>query len=345
MDKSAREQLMQTPMAAAVDVFDDAHECDPMESAVRNEIAPVDCANIAPSEIEVNTSKRRRDAEEDASGEDEYSDDEAVEDLLLFLPSIQCNCSSWDMKDVPGDLIVTSIRVLFIASAETESAGNNDIAIDGRCIALHAVDSESPEKEDSLSHVYCQLSDPGDENNDAGFSTAMGFGASTNVMDEDESEGDDNEAENNDENTSDSGVVELYFKPMLSEYAADKEQHVGACQRLFDALTKLASLNPVDDSDCGGGGLFDMFSLMADMGEGMMGIYGDSDNDEMVVRLGGSSNNIVEDDESGGAPEDERQRMLDRLDNMLVVPPEYEIRSDDDEGQFDDADEDDNDLL
>ena len=43
--------------------------------------------------------------------------------------------------------------------------------------------------------------------------------------------------------------------------------------------------------------------------------------------------------------EEERDAMLDRLDNLLIVPPEYAIHEDADEaGQFEDADEDD-DIL
>ena len=341
MDKSTREQLMQPTPPAEESAFADVETCDPVTS--------VNAAENRPAEDEKNSScKRRRDDTDDASNDDEY-DDEVAEDLLLFLPSVQCNCSSWDIKNVQGDLIVTSIRVLFIAAADGSSEICNDIAIDGRCIALHAVDSESSEdQEDSLPHVYCQLSD-GDENNDAGFggtAMSMGFGASANVMDDDGSEGDDKESADEGDMPEDNGVVELYFKPILSEVVADKEQHSNACQRLFEALTKLASLNPMDDSDGGGGGLFNMLSLMAGMGEGMVNAYGDSDDDDMVIRLGGSSNNIVEDDASSqGAPENERQAMLDRLDNMLVVPPEYVINSDEEEGRFDDADEDDDNLL
>ena len=48
------------------------------------------------------------------------------------------------------------------------------------------------------------------------------------------------------------------------------------------------------------------------------------------------------DEESEVAPEDERQAMLDRLDAVLVVPPEYEIQSEEEgSGQFEDAEEDD----
>jgi hypothetical protein len=345
MDKSTREQLMQT---ADDEVFDDAEQ-DHVGLLVANESGAVESDNnvvLIGVEATNSSSKRRRDGADDDEDEEDSSCYNTTEDILAFLPSIQCNCSSWDMKNVQGDLVVTSIRVLFIASTNSNSDDCNDIAIDGRCIALHALDSESlgEEQTDSLPHVYCQLSDPSCESNDVGGSTAIGFGASSNIMDENASECDE-EAEGIEEDMSaDNGVVELYFKPIICEHVSDKEQHAEVCQKLFNALTKLASLNPVDDSDCGGG-LFNMLSLMAGMEEGNFGGNEESDDDEMVIRFGGSgSNNLVEDDgESAGAPENERQAMLDRLDNVLVVPPEYEIPSED-EGQFDDA-EDDEDLL
>lgn len=344
MDKSAREQLMQT---ADDDVFDDAEQ-DHVGLLVANESGAVESDNNLTSigvEANYSSSKRRREGTDHDEDEEDSSNYDTTEVILAFLPSIQCNCSSWDMKNVQGDLVVTSIRVLFIASTNSNSDDCNDIAIDGRCIALHALDSESLDEgqTDSLPHVYCQLSDPACESNDVGDSTAIGFGASANIMDENASELE--EAEEIEEDMSDdNGVVELYFKPIICEHVRDKEQHAEVCQKLFDALTKLASLNPMDDSDCGGG-LFNMLSLMAGMEEGNFGGNDESDDDEMVIRFGGSgSNNLVEDDgESAGAPENERQAMLDRLDNMLIVPPEYEIPSED-EGQFDDA-EDDEDFL
>lgn len=96
-----------------------------------------------------------------------------------------------------------------------------------------------------------------------------------------------------------------------------------SCQVLFDALCKLVSSHPLelddDDDDQGndeggapafGGG----FAISDDL------IWAPS-----VNGLG-----------DGQDDQEERTAMLARLDNMLVVPPEFEIQ----EGQFDDADED-----
>eukprot|EP00804_Cyclotella_cryptica_P007634 CCRYP_015222-RA/>CCRYP_015222-RA protein AED:0.39 eAED:0.39 QI:0/-1/0/1/-1/1/1/0/262 len=257
------------------------------------------------------------------------------------------------MKDVSGDLVVTSLRILFIASVDNNGTSEscNDATIDARCIALHAVDSSSDEQEcDALPHVYCQLSDPaGSEGDDVGCSSALGMVASANIMDENDHEctnNDDSMRKNTEDDSSeDNGVIEVYFKPVFCEHIFDKDQQSEACQLLFNALTKLASLNPADESDDGyngGGGLFNMFSLMAGMGQysngGVIDGFDAAENDDLVFRLGGSNNFVENDDASEGAPEEERQAMLRRLDDVLIVPPEYEIPTSED-GQFDDAED------
>ena len=70
----------------------------------------------------------------------------------------------------------------------------------------------------------------------------------------------------------------------------------------------------------------------------MLGMMGgddaiDNDNDEMICRI--DPHEITNKQTYGDElTSEERSRKLERLDNLLVVPPEYEI-----EGQFDDADE------
>ena len=293
---------------------------------------------------EVDGSDNEEDFEYTSSGE---------EQLICYIPSVQCTCSSWDMKDTPGELLITSIRVLFIAQNKKQNETNhnqcNDVAIDGRCIALHAMDSEpsaDDENESPLSHIYCQLSDSSADDENMGFpSASIGMVAPTNIAEDEHAGGDGQLDEEDNVCGGDDGTVEVYFKPAKCESKASPED---SCQALFDALTHLASLNAVDDSNENGGGLFSMLSMMAGMGgfgNGEM-IMADDDDDEddgdddMVIRFGGG-NNLVEDDESNGAAEAERAAMLQRLDDMLVVPPELRISSDDEGGQFDDADEDD----
>mmetsp|Transcript_345 Transcript_345/g.661 ORF Transcript_345/g.661 Transcript_345/m.661 type:complete len:413 (+) Transcript_345:1-1239(+) len=292
---------------------------------------------------EVDGSDNEEDFEYTSSGE---------EQLICYIPSVQCTCSSWDMKDTPGELLITSVRVLFIAQNKKQNETNqnqfNDVAIDGRCIALHAMDSEpstDDENESPLSHIYCQLSDSSADDENMGFpSASIGMVAPTNIAEDEHAGGDGQLDEEDNVCGGDDGTVEVYFKPVKCESKASPED---SCQALFDALTHLASLNAVDDSNENGGGLFSMLSMMAGMGgfeNGEM-IMADDDeddgDDDMVIRFGGGNNLVENDDESDGAAEAERAAMLQRLDDMLVVPPELRISSDDEGGQFDDADEDD----
>jgi hypothetical protein len=89
------------------------------------------------------------------------------------------------------------------------------------------------------------------------------------------------------------------------------------CQRLFDSLCKLVALHPTeDDEDDTGNFDSDMFG----------------GGDDLIWAPAHAS--TVSSDGSEGATETERDVMLERLDNLLVVRPEFEVQ----EGQFDDAD-------
>ena len=330
-----------------------------------------------------NKNKRTRDENDDGSEDGEDMDEDEVENqeqLLFYLSSVQCTCSSWNMENVPGDFFVTTVRILFLPETAQADDGKDqaisldDVAIDGSCIALHAVDSLPVDGEDDETtnkivshHVYCQIAEPmGDDgdNNMGGMGMGMGMGAGISMLAPTQIGEEGGDIENEDEVNSqdiggednggyeDDGTIEVYFKPTGSEKDGDDSQS-NKCQNIFNSLTKLASLNPVEGDSgggYGGGGLFSMLSLMAGIenggGEGMMVAGLDEDDDDMVVRLGGS-NTLVENDDEGseGAPEEERQAMLQRLDDMLVVPPEYEIPSDNEGGQFDDADEEDDEIL
>jgi hypothetical protein len=92
------------------------------------------------------------------------------------------------------------------------------------------------------------------------------------------------------------------MRPMeLTLVPSDKSD----CQTLFETLSTLVSLHPVALDD-------------------------DDDDDE-----GGM---MVAPPVDEGATEEERQAMLQRLDNLLEVPPQYEVQEPQ-EGQFDDAEE------
>lgn len=145
--------------------------------------------------------------------------------------------------------------------------------------------------------------------------------------------------------------LELVLSPLTAD---DKPK---TCQSIFDALSKLVSLHPinpnlddVDGQDENSGNGPATFGCM-DMGmggfSGPVMTRGGGDNDEMMIcssSLGGGE--PVPTEGNGEATPEERQAMLDRLDDLLVVPPEleqHEDADDEDNGQFDDADEDDDD--
>jgi hypothetical protein len=103
---------------------------------------------------------------------------------------------------------------------------------------------------------------------------------------------------------------------------------------LFQALSKLIALNPVDDDDqnFGGGSFGDMLGLMAQA----YGQVDDNDqDDEMICRINPKdiSTYTIVDEEESNVHGNRRRAILEHLDNVLVVPEEYEVV----DGQFDDA--------
>jgi hypothetical protein len=115
---------------------------------------------------------------------------------------------------------------------------------------------------------------------------------------------------------------------LLPHGIAHPEDHERTTQALFDSLSELISLHPIDPNDD----------------------TDDEGGDEMIVAPPGRYCDAE-------ATPEERQAMLERLDRILTVPPELEgpdavegqfdnAEDDDDEGRFDDAeDEDDVDEL
>ena len=294
--------------------------------------------------------KRDRNAaesdQEEGNGDNEEEEEEG---LLAYHPAAtlilrnSCVEPSNDEDDAgktaQGHLFVTTRRILFLSNPSTD---NSEVGSqhDAAIDAGCVVLHALSECEERGWHVYCQLDDAGSPGGGAD-------GEGTVLPDE----------------------AYVYTGP---------GQGKDACQKLFDAFSALASLNPIygDDDDDGGGGYGGgLFGLMAGMGEMMMGgdcgddgegeMGGEVNADEMVCRLGeginltGGFGPATTDAEGGhandgGATGEERAVMLERLDGMLVVPVEYEIASGDHEegveneqagGQFDDAEESGDDLL
>jgi hypothetical protein len=350
------------------------HEMNPQHQA-----GTTACTMSGRSAVESSDGKKRgRDYKEDEGGsddDDENGDDEIVyqEHLLLYVPSVTCTCSSWRMKNVSGKMLVTSLRVFFLPYNQNDDSilSSDDIAIDGRCIALHAVDSVPLSDNDILidererphhHHVYCQLVELTVDEDDTDYTSTISMFTPIKVVDDKNitnSDAENDEEVDEEDSNSDAdgdGTIEVYFRPGVSNPGGENVEGSQCnliCEIMFKALTKLASLNPAgecDDGANGGGGFFNMLSLMAGMGRGfgdgfdgetVIADHGGDGDDDMVVRLGGSNNFVENDDESDVATDTERQAMLRRLDDMLVVPPEYEIASSNDDGQFDDADNDD----
>ncbi|GKY97087.1 hypothetical protein MPSEU_000667200 [Mayamaea pseudoterrestris] len=134
------------------------------------------------------------------------------------------------------------------------------------------------------------------------------------------------QAQDNDAND-DAAPLEVTIVPIDSNSSSSESSD--ACQEIFDALCKLVSMHPIDPNENDEGNAFEM----------MLGAFNQGNNDDnMMFYSAEATTDMME----GDATLDERERMLQRLDDLLVVPPELERNSDDDGGQFSDADDSEN---
>jgi hypothetical protein len=128
--------------------------------------------------------------------------------------------------------------------------------------------------------------------------------------------------------------LELTIVPIA--VAQEEENAEDDCHAIAGALSELIAMHPIDpngDSDDNAANDASMVQMMMmQMGAGMCGDTNDDTDDDLVI----------------GATPSERDVMLARLDNLLMVPPELELlpvvcsSDDDDVGggtQFDDADD------
>ena len=256
--------------------------------------------------------------------------------ILYYSPSIKVtwavdqhpeeNFQNSCFENIMGKLYITSKRIFFVASSEKNSM--YDFAIDAACISLHAMASE-PQW-----NVYCQLTDDiqdicWDSRGDKDTATQE-----TIIIE-------------NKNTKSSPSPIEIFFTPV--------ETPENKCQLLFKAMTRLATLNPVEDEDeddyWSGNANTDNNSGngVAAMGGTMAGKETIDNEDDVVYRVDNSNKTNY----SETVENDRRQQMLNRLDNLLEVPSDSELENNSGtskkrpltidrsvDGQFDDADED-----
>lgn len=313
---------------------------------------------------------------------DDNDDDDERERFLYHVPAVHVTLSLGSGNDQPTrtqprkrtrtghesvlmQVFITTKRVFFVQhdadnENDTSQCGSMDFdfAMDARCISLHALTSE-PTKS-----VYCQLSD-----DMTVTGNRVGIDSTT------ENDEDDDDDENND-NDNLPETREITIEPASASVPVPivgKNKNDGntnadndddTCQALFRALSKLINLNPDEENEddgygmSSGGGLGAMLGLMASA----YGNGNDNDDDiDMMARIDPS--NICSNGENegggeggggGGASVEQRDAMLARLDDMLVVPPHLEQHCNGNgnisgnisgngyryDGQFDDAEED-----
>ncbi|CAB9515696.1 expressed unknown protein [Seminavis robusta] len=114
---------------------------------------------------------------------------------------------------------------------------------------------------------------------------------------------------------------------ILPDKKYEEQEKMKLCEMLFENITQLIELHPIQDDSGGAGGMMGMMS-------NMMGMMGGQQQTPMIM---GVDNNDNLGPSSMEATPDERAAMLEKLDNMLVVKPGVEIVN----GQFSDAEEDD----
>lgn len=212
--------------------------------------------------------------------------------LLCHIPSASVSLSLQSSSFQFPCQIMVTTQCL-IAVAHTEQDFNKEFTLKAQGISLHALTSE-PEKT-----VYCQLSDD------------------LNVMGFDEQNEDD---------------IYITREVVIQPKGKNDLENQELCDSLFQAMSRMISLNPVHGEEGGdhftGGGLGAMLGLMAQA-------YGEDDiddDDDAICRI--DPNAILNrNEEADGASSSARMAMLERLDNILTVPEEYEIA----DGQFDDA--------
>jgi Regulator of volume decrease after cellular swelling len=211
---------------------------------------------------------------------------------------------------IPGSVVITSQQLLFWQDATEEPL--HDLRVDAVCIDLHALTQSTTtsnvdgddDPNSPPTAIYIQMSNGGDDSERPDGTTDL---------------------------------FELTLRPDSEDDPASLENSL---QRMFQAIATLISLNPIDpnelDEPTGAE------SFMSDgpiMSADPFDDVGDDDNHDDDLWIAPSSYVF-----SGReATPEERDVMLERLDNLLIVPEELESNEpsySNDNGQFDDADSD-----
>ena len=267
---------------------------------------------------------------------------------------------------VPGTLVVASKHLLFWADTSSTAVGaaasDYDLRVDAFSIDLHALTG--------VDNINNTQEEEGD--NDDGDEEERESGGAPPSAVYIQMSSEDHHEDGDDENGNDSSLFELTVQPTASQQGDDDNNTENGGQtdkaverisrQLFEAISKMISLNPIDPNDQDeppendGGALFGEGGGPWITGEGFSndGMMGSGMTPAQLMEWETHNNDDDDDDDlvfaaaASDAPptEDERNAMLERLDNLLIVPPEFEVHDDDGDastGQFDDADEDDDD--
>lgn len=250
--------------------------------------------------------------------DDRYNDTE--EETSSSPPLAEC-------QNVKGEIIVTTRRILFaVEQYQIPEQLRYDLSIHACLIGLFALsnknNNDSDEDEDEVYQNDDDTKDkyPTDENLEEEISLGQCIYVQFNVPN----------------SSGKTQPIEVYFVPSSS---LQEESTKKVLNELFHALSHTAELNPPleDDEDEDGYG----YGYSEGAGDGFFGL---DTGEGFCMRLDDDNNNQEEEHEQ------QRADLLEKLDNMLIVPSELEKEydgSDHDDiqgGQFDDAEEDD-DLL
>jgi Regulator of volume decrease after cellular swelling len=208
---------------------------------------------------------------------------------------------------VPGSAVITSQQLLFWQDAVEEPL--HDLRVDAVCIDLHALTQSSS-----------MTSNVDDDESDSP-PTAIYIQMSNG--------GDDSERPD--------GTTDLFELTLRPDSEDDPTSLNDTLQRLFQAIATLISLNPVDPNELDEPTGAESFMLDGPIiSADHFADNDDNHEDDLWI----APSYVYSGRE---ATPEERDAMLERLDNLLIVPEELESNEElygNGNGQFDDADSD-----